>query len=320
MMLTDLADTLRGAGLQVVEVPGWRTRGHAPMTAVQAVICHHTAGPTGSDHASLDVVVNGRSDLAGPLANLFLERDGTWQVVAAGLAYHAGAVRSPRWQNSRAVGIEAENDGKPPLDWPDVQIESFAKGCAALVRRYGLTVGDVLGHKEVCAPVGRKPDPDFDMNAFRRRVAALLNPPTPPPPVEEPHVITPEDRQDIVRDLLDALIDNTATPAARDGIKVRDLLRNVHRWTLFGSLTAPVGLIAYQAPGDTALWLDLGTSRREVSPAAWAAVEAAALERRKPSDPNATEVVDPRLIVPLPADDPFWSLPVFDPTAPPAGA
>lgn len=127
-------------------------------------------------------------------------------------------------------------------------------------------------------------------------------------------MITPEDRALIVADLLDAPIDNAATPAAHDTIKVRDLLRNVQRWSLFGSLTTPVGVIAYQAP-DGELWLDLGTARRLVPAATWDAVGAAAYARRNPNDPKASAVTDPRLVVPLPAGDPFWSLPVFDPTA-----
>lgn len=315
MMLTDLADVLRGAGLRVVEVPGWRTRGHAPMSAVDAVVCHHTAGPTGSDHASLGVVVNGRSDLAGPLANLFLERDGVWQVVAAGLAYHAGAARSPKWTNSRAIGIEAENDGIAPLDWPEEQMVSFAKGCAALVRHYGLSVADVLGHKEVCAPVGRKTDPDFSMGAFRLQVRAALQTPA-PSPSEEPHVITPEDRALIVKDLLDATIDNASTTAAHDAVKIRDMLPRMLRWSLFGALTAPVGVIAYQDPAG-ALWADLGTARRPIPASQWDAIGEAAYARRNPNDPKAAAVTDPRLTVPLPAGDPFWSLPVFDPSAPP---
>ncbi|CAF1082927.1 unnamed protein product, partial [Adineta ricciae] len=44
-MLTGLADILRGAGLNVVEVAGWRTRGHGVMSSVKGIVVHHTAGP-----------------------------------------------------------------------------------------------------------------------------------------------------------------------------------------------------------------------------------------------------------------------------------
>ncbi len=44
-MLTDLADILRKAGLNVVEVSGWKTRGHGVMRSVKSIIYHHTVSP-----------------------------------------------------------------------------------------------------------------------------------------------------------------------------------------------------------------------------------------------------------------------------------
>jgi hypothetical protein len=55
-MLTDLADILKKAGLKVVEVAGWKTRGHSVMSSVKGIICHHTAGPVTGDYPSLNVV------------------------------------------------------------------------------------------------------------------------------------------------------------------------------------------------------------------------------------------------------------------------
>ena len=96
-MLTDLADILRGAGLAVVERPGWRTRGHGQMSGVRCVVLHHTAGPATGEAPSLGVVENGRPGLTGPLAQLVLGRSGTWYVVAAGLCHHTGATFEPRF-------------------------------------------------------------------------------------------------------------------------------------------------------------------------------------------------------------------------------
>ncbi|CAF1192845.1 unnamed protein product [Rotaria sordida] len=76
-MLTGLADILRGAGLNVVEVAGWKTRGHGMMSSVKGIIVHHTAGPATGDFPSLAVVRDGTSSLAGPLSQLGLGRTGT---------------------------------------------------------------------------------------------------------------------------------------------------------------------------------------------------------------------------------------------------
>lgn len=170
MMLTDLAFACRRSGLDVREVAGWQSRGHGGMSGVRSVICHHTAGPRTGDSPSLGVVVNGRSDLPGPLAQLFLSRSGVVHVVAAGLAYHAGVVFDPAVQgNAWAIGIEAEATGVDP--WPPVQYAAYARLCRALIEHYRLPVAAVLGHKEVASPRGRKVDPNFDMAAFRAAVA-----------------------------------------------------------------------------------------------------------------------------------------------------
>jgi hypothetical protein len=92
-------------------------------------------------------------------------------VVAAGLCWHAGAVRDNSYANQNAIGIEAEGTGTAA--WPEVQMVAYAKLCKALMTEFHLPVSRVLGHKEVCAPVGRKTDPNFDMNAFRSRITKL---------------------------------------------------------------------------------------------------------------------------------------------------
>lgn len=184
MYATNLATICRAAGLKVVEVAGWQTRGRGPLTAAKTIVCHHTAGPSAaadpSPYPSLRVVRDGHFNqrtqqwtLHGPLANLGLGRDGTVYVVAAGYANHAGQVRDPSYSNTHSLGIEAENDGigEP---WPAVQMAAYVRLCAALVNAYGLTSARVLAHREVCAPVGRKIDPTgIDMPSFRAQVARV---------------------------------------------------------------------------------------------------------------------------------------------------
>ncbi|CAF0965573.1 unnamed protein product [Rotaria sordida] len=152
-MLTDLADILRKAGLNVVEEPGWKTRGHGVMASVK--------------------VRDGRPDLSGPLSQLGLGRSGTWYVIAAGRSYHAGAtIDDSIFGNSNSIGIEAEATGTPADNvghkhWPEVQWESYVRGVKALQAAYGVLTSRVLGHKEAAVPAGRKPDPNFSMNEFR---------------------------------------------------------------------------------------------------------------------------------------------------------
>jgi N-acetyl-anhydromuramyl-L-alanine amidase AmpD len=117
---------------------------------------------------SLRVVTDGRAGLAGPLCNYGLGRDGTVYVVAAGYGWHAGVVRDQSYANDYAIGIEAEATGL--TGWPSIQMDAYAQLCAALCDAFDLSPDRVLGHKEVCAPRGRKSDPNFDMDQFRTRV------------------------------------------------------------------------------------------------------------------------------------------------------
>ena len=279
MMLTDLADTLRGAGLRVVEIGGWQTRGHGPMVAVRTIVCHHTGskGTGSNDYPSLRTVRDGRdlgtpTELAGPLAQLGLGVSGTWYTVAAGRAWHAGVVLRPDYGNSYAVGIEAQGDGVSP--WPAVQYDSYAIGCAALARRYGLPVDRVLGHKEVCSPPGRKPDPNFDMAAFRRLVTTYLEDDM------------PLDDTDIAK-ILNSKIDAAYTDAAGDRIGLGDAVGLAQRWALHGALRT-------QQLEAQLTALDAKVSQLAVPPAASVDVAAlaAAIAPLLPAAPTAEQVAD----------------------------
>jgi len=173
LMLTDLADILRDAGLDVIEVDGWKTRGHSAMRSVKGILVHHTAGSATGDFFSLEVVRDGRTDLPGPLAQLGLGRTGRWYVIAAGRCYHAGqTIDDSIFGNYNAIGIEAESTGIPADEighkyWPEVQWQSYVRGVQALQAAYGVPTEHVLGHKEAAFPLGRKPDPNFSMDEFR---------------------------------------------------------------------------------------------------------------------------------------------------------
>ncbi|MEO5837776.1 MAG: peptidoglycan-binding protein, partial [Acidimicrobiales bacterium] len=86
---TAIAQRLRNAGLKVVEVDGWLTRVSDSFDA-RGLVDHHTAGGRTGNAPSLNICINGRSDLPGPLCNVLIGRDGTCYVIAAGRANHAG--------------------------------------------------------------------------------------------------------------------------------------------------------------------------------------------------------------------------------------
>ncbi len=188
--LTWLPAVLRAKGLKVAEVAGWKTRGRREMGPVLGVMCHHTAGPLNKNMPSLRTLVEGRTGLAGPLAQLGLGRDGTYYVIAAGRCNHAGAGvwQSLRKGNSNFIGIEAENTGvSNDSPWPAVQMDAYRRGAAAILERVGRTAIFCAGHKEF-AP-RRKIDPSFDMDEFRAGVAALMSSHDPRPqliPATEP--------------------------------------------------------------------------------------------------------------------------------------
>lgn len=183
-----LSDVLRGAGLGVAECDGWRTRGRdSSELRPRGIVGHHTAGPEGGGNMpSLNLLIRGRGDLPGPLCNLGLGRDGTFYVVAAGTANHAG---KGGWRdikgNNMVIGIEAENNGRQP--WPEAQLEAYARGSAVMLRHLGLTASSWCRHAEWTS---RKPDPHgIDGEQFRGRIAGLLGqdvPSLPRIPAREP--------------------------------------------------------------------------------------------------------------------------------------
>lgn len=171
-----LADVLAAAGCAVVQVDGWQERGSTDFHP-GGVVGHHTAGPAGGgDMPSLSVLIHGRPDLAGPLANVGLGRSGTYYVIAAGRANHAGA---GGWQglsgNASVLGIEAENDGFQP--WPAAQLDAYWLGSAALLTHIGAGAIMWARHHEWRA---EKPDPhDLDGGWCRTQIAVAMAPPSP---------------------------------------------------------------------------------------------------------------------------------------------
>lgn len=231
----DLPARLRAWGLTVVEVDGWQTRGKPTLTPL-IVIRHHTAGSSKGEIPSLRILVNGRSDLPGPLCQVALGRSGTVHIVASGKANHAG---DGRWNdvdggasdNSKCVGVEAENDGYQP--WPQVQLDAWDRLDACLLETIGAPPRHLCSHREWAIPSGRKVDPhSMPMAVVRDRVARLLSrgpagtttPTEPTPPTEENEMNDAERtqlaethaaaaRMEAAAARLEAILNDTVVPA-----------------------------------------------------------------------------------------------------------
>lgn len=175
MRLLWLAEDCRAAGLKVTELPGWHARGVEFPAIPDTVVCHHTATPKSArgDLPTKDILIDGRSDLPGPLCQVALGRNGTVYIVAAGKANHAG---KGAWKGTsssvRTIGIEAEHPGIG--EWSAAQMDAYVRLVAVLLRGLGQGFDRVCGHREWALPAGRKVDPSFDMDAFRGRVRGVM--------------------------------------------------------------------------------------------------------------------------------------------------
>ena len=187
--LTEMADLLRGAGLTVKEYDGWQRRHRSSggyNGAPKAIIVHHTASPRTWDGQPDVDYMTVQCDVA-PMANVYVDRQGQWWVLAGGATNTNG--KGGPWgplpadsANSRVIGIEAGNDGLGE-PWPDVMQDAYVRGVAALADGYGIDANNVLAHHE-WAP-DRKVDPagpskfgtvnaskSWDMDQFRAAVNA----------------------------------------------------------------------------------------------------------------------------------------------------
>lgn len=142
---TGVVEALRDHGLTVGFCPGWETRGSGSFNPRGHVV-HHDAGSDWTTPPG--ILIAGRSDLPGPLCNFALGRDGKVWMVAAGRANHAG---TGSWRglvgNSSVWGTEANNRGTGQV-WPDVQIDAYARLCAATCDYSGFTAEMVCRHAE----------------------------------------------------------------------------------------------------------------------------------------------------------------------------
>ncbi|WP_327379438.1 peptidoglycan recognition protein family protein [Streptomyces sp. NBC_01212] len=199
MAASQFIKALEDEGVDVREYRSWRThnRNHkGPWSDLNGVVIHHTAGSN-----SLALCYDGMVGLPGPLCHTHLAKSGLATMVGYGRANHAGsfpanafnAMKSessthPRPSgpetvdgNAHTYGIEIENLGNGKDFYPTKQYDAAVRWASAICRFHGWTADSVIGHKEGTTrkidpkgPVGAADGPQFDMDQFRKDVAARL--------------------------------------------------------------------------------------------------------------------------------------------------
>jgi hypothetical protein len=176
-----VTNLLRSWGVVVNEWAGcWgRTAGGTPDFA--GGIVHHTGSGTAPGYAYA-TLVNGRSDLSGPLCNFAGNADGSLTVIASGVANHAGASggRSmgplPKTGsfNRRVMGLEIVYPGNSPMNGAQYKTAGlWAKAVAQVCA--GGNIESIRAHAETSITgkwdPGYAPGKTIDMNQFRRDAA-----------------------------------------------------------------------------------------------------------------------------------------------------
>lgn len=162
---------LGGGPFDVHWYPGWelRSRLSGGFDDIRAIGTHHTASaPTTTREQAVYRLWTGA--VLRPVSNIYVDRDGSITVGAAGAANTQGlggplqCSRGPIPQdqgNRYMIAIEAGNNGVGE-PWPTKQIDAYLWLCARLCIGYDLDVNrDIFGHHGYCAPScpGRKIDP-----------------------------------------------------------------------------------------------------------------------------------------------------------------
>jgi N-acetyl-anhydromuramyl-L-alanine amidase AmpD len=125
----------------------------------------------------LGLVVQGTSEVAGPLCNILIGRNGRVILIAAGRSNHAGLGGPLRGipkdsANMHTIGVEVENDGIGEA-WTRELLRAVDTTFTVLLDFVGQGPVRHFGHKE-WAP-HRKIDPaGVGMDADRRRVREML--------------------------------------------------------------------------------------------------------------------------------------------------
>jgi hypothetical protein len=185
------------------------TRGN-PSFNPKGSVSHWTAGARTGDRGSLQVCINGRPGIPGPLCNTFLPRSKVVVVVACGRANHAGTGGvGGLVGNSSVFGTEAECSGGG--EWTEFQRWAYPRINAAYCD-LGASPAHIYGHHE-WAPTRKIDIRDWPMSLMREQVRALLSGGD---PTQEDERMTPEDLDAIEVRMAEVLRGNIGDIAMAD--------------------------------------------------------------------------------------------------------
>lgn len=181
MLPANLPARLRAAGLEVVEIPGWRDRGRPGSFDPVGVLWHHTGSYDGLTDAGNDydyamwLAVTGRPDLPAPLCQVSISAEGVVYVCAAGRANHAGRARASGTVaagdgNTLYAGVECMNSGSQ--GWGRAQYDAMVTTGVVLGQVIDCSPDAQRGHRETS--VTGKWDPGLlDLDQFRTDILTL---------------------------------------------------------------------------------------------------------------------------------------------------
>lgn len=139
---------------------------------IDTIVLHHTASNDGK--TDLAWMRNPASKVS---AHYMVDTDGkVYQLVGDDKrAWHAGKGELhgvPTDVNARSIGIEIVNDGSGKTAFTEAQYKALTQLVGYLKQEYKVPMDNVLGHKDVAVPKGRKSDPaaNFDWNRLRKSI------------------------------------------------------------------------------------------------------------------------------------------------------
>lgn len=184
MRISWLGEVLSAAGVQVVAEGDWLNRTAGSTFEPIGVLWHHTAAPSSASNPApaLNVCINGRSDLPGPLCHALVDYHGVFHLISANRANHAGTARAsgpiPAGSgNTMLVGWEidyaGDGGGGQVQQMTAAQYDASVTATAAVLTQLGRDASYARGHRETSTT--GKIDPSFiDLDAMRADVAAAM--------------------------------------------------------------------------------------------------------------------------------------------------